>query len=274
MVKKYLVALDDGHGLMDTPGKRTPYITEIGRQIRENEFNSAVVTLLDIELKRCGIDTLLVAPTDKDDSLQLRVKRANEAKADIYVSIHYDAFDSKFDGYDPEGLTVFYANGSTKGKKLAECVHQFLKQGTRQQDRGIKPHAFYVLKYTNMPSILTENGFMDNKREALLMIDKAFQKEVAVEHAKGICKFLNVTYVAESKSTITAPTSNTTKKEKVIKLLKDSTASSLRNEFIADLEKAYANKVFSDKKWIELAKSGELTLADAFLLKHKMDKKK
>ena len=74
---------------------------------------------------------------------------------------------------------------------------------------------------------------------------------------------------------ITAPTvTKTPKEEKVIKLLKDSTASSLRNEFIADLEKAYEQKVFSDKKWIELAKSGELTLADAFLLKHKMDKKK
>lgn len=74
-----------------------------------------------------------------------------------------------------------------------------------------------------------------------------------------------------NKHTIPSPTPP--KEERKIKMLKDATASSLRNEFISDLEKAYENKVFSDKKWIELAKSGELTLADAILLKHKMDKK-
>jgi N-acetylmuramoyl-L-alanine amidase len=51
-----------------------------------------------------------------------------------------------------------------------------------------------------MPAILSENGFMDNKREALLMINKDFQKEVAVDHAKGICDYLGVKYVPEVKT--------------------------------------------------------------------------
>lgn len=118
--KRYLVALDDGHG-SEIPGKRSPFISEIGRAIKENEFNKAVVNLLATELKRCGFDVLLVAPTDKDDSLATRVQRANAAGADIYISIHYDAFDAAFNNYDPEGITVFYANGSTNGKKLAQC---------------------------------------------------------------------------------------------------------------------------------------------------------
>jgi N-acetylmuramoyl-L-alanine amidase len=41
---------------------------------------------------------------------------------------------------------------------------------------------------------------MDNKREALLMIDKNFQREVAVEHAKGICDYLGVMYIPEVKT--------------------------------------------------------------------------
>ena len=194
MSKKHLIALDDGHG-METAGKRTPHIPELGRAIKENEFNKAVVNHLATELKRCGFEVLLVAPTDKDDPLATRVSRANAAKADIYVSVHYDAFDSKFDSYDPEGLTVFYVNGSANGKRLAECVHSYLKGGTKQRDRGLKTADYYVLRKTNMPAILTENGFMDNKREALLMLDKAFQLEVAQEHAKGICKYFNVKYV-------------------------------------------------------------------------------
>lgn len=55
------VALDDGHGI-NTAGKRTPYIAEMNREIRENEFNSAVVDMLKEELDRCGIKSILVAP--------------------------------------------------------------------------------------------------------------------------------------------------------------------------------------------------------------------
>jgi N-acetylmuramoyl-L-alanine amidase len=194
---KYLVALDDGHG-MKTAGKQTPVIPELNsRIIHENEFNKAVVGYLDAELKRCSINTLMVAPTDADTSLYARVKAANDAKADLYVAIHYNALDGKFDSKDPSGHSIHIYPGSVKSRKLAECVHKYLIQGTDQVDRGIVESNFHVLRETNMPAILSENGFMDNKREALLMIDKDFQKEVAAEHAKGICDYLGVKYVPE-----------------------------------------------------------------------------
>ncbi len=195
-IRKILIALDDGHGI-ETPGKRTPPIPELnGRQIKENEFNRAVVKLLDKELKRCGFDTLLVAPTDKDTSLSDRVKLANRKKADLYVSIHYNAYDGTFSGKNPEGFSLHIYFNSPKSRKLAEHIHKYLKGGVYQQvDRGIKESNFYVLRETNMPAVLTENGFMDNKREAMLMINKDFQKEVAEEHARGICEYFNIEYV-------------------------------------------------------------------------------
>lgn len=197
---KYLVALDDGHG-MKTAGKETPPIPELNiRIIKENEFNRAVVNYLDTELKRCGINTLQVAPTDADTSLSARTKAANNAKADLYVSIHYNALDGTFAGKDPSGQSIHIYPGSVKGRKLAECIHKYLIQGTEQIDREIKESNFHVLRETNMPAILSENGFMDNKREALLMIDANFQKEVASEHAKGICDYLGVKYVPESRT--------------------------------------------------------------------------
>ena len=196
-MSKYLVALDDGHG-MKTAGKQTPTIPELdNRVIHENEFNRAVVSNLAAELTRCGIGVIFVAPTDADTSLSDRVNRANLNKANLYISIHYNALDGTFDGKDPSGLSVHIYPGSKSGRKLAECVHKYLIQGTEQKDRGIVESNFYVLRKTSMPAILSENGFMDNKREALLMIDKNFQKEVAVEHAKGICDYLGVKYVPE-----------------------------------------------------------------------------
>lgn len=190
-----LVAISDGHE-MTTAGKRTPPIVELdGRQIKENEFNKAVALILEQELKRSGINVLNVSSTD-NDSLADRVKRANDANADIFVAIHYNAYDGKFDDYDPEGLSVHIYGRGGEAEDLAECVHDELIQGTEQKDRGIVVSNFYVLRNTRMPAILTENGFMDNKREALLMINNAFRNEVAREHARGICKFFGVDYVS------------------------------------------------------------------------------
>jgi N-acetylmuramoyl-L-alanine amidase len=190
-----LIVLDDGHG-MQTAGKRTPPIPELGgRVIRENEFNREVVKYLDIELKRCGFRTLFVAPTDADTSLSARTNLANSNKADAYISIHYNAFDGKFDAYDPEGLSVHIYPGSKEGRKLAECILKYLKEGTPQKNRGIVENNFHVLRETKMVAILSENGFMDNKREALLMLNIDFQKEVAREHAQGICDYFGVKYI-------------------------------------------------------------------------------
>jgi len=187
-----LIALDDGHS-PTTPGKRTPIIN--GRPIHENEFNRAVVNYLSIDLKRCGFNTLMVAPGDNDVSLADRVNLANTKNADAYISIHFDAFDGKFDGNDPEGLTIHVYPSSVNSKKLGNAILNHLKGGTLQQNRGVKESNFYVLHRTKMIAILSENGFMDNKREAMLMLDTNFQKEVAREHAQGICDYFNVEYI-------------------------------------------------------------------------------
>jgi N-acetylmuramoyl-L-alanine amidase len=191
-----LIALDDGHG-METAGKRTPHITELGKFIHENEFNRAVVGYLDAELKRCGFSTLLVAPTDADTPLKARTDLANSKGADAYISIHYNALDGKFDGNDPEGCSLHVYPGSSTGRKLAESICKYLKGGTPQKYRGVIENDFHVLRETNMVAVLSENGFMDNKREALLMVSTAFQKEVAREHAQGICDYFGMKYVPE-----------------------------------------------------------------------------
>lgn len=198
-----LVALSHGHELT-TAGKRTPPIPELGgRVIKENEFNKAVSDALAIELKRCDIDPMDVSHTD-NDSLTDRVFRANKSKADIYFSIHYNAIDGKFDGEgkDPEGFSVHIFPKSIEGRKLAECVIKHLAKGTKQKNRGIVESNFQELRTTNMPAVLIECGFMDNKREAMLMLDKDFIKEVAQESCKGICEYLGIKYVEELQYTV------------------------------------------------------------------------
>lgn len=187
----FLIALDDGHGI-NTIGKRTPIIPEIGRYIKENEFNKAVITIMDRYLRDIGFRTLLVAPTDKDTSLKARTDLANIKKADVYVSIHYDAVSNLWGEVEGHSIFVYPGNLNKKSGKLAECIAEFLKQGTTQKWRGIKELNLHVLRETNMPAILSENGFMNNLREAKLMIKQEFQNEVATEHVKGLCKYFGV----------------------------------------------------------------------------------
>ena len=214
MANKYLIALDDGHG-MNTSGKRTPPLTEDlyidgklvrkkGEVIKENEFNRAVVKYLAEALKRCGFDVLLVAPTDEDTPLSTRVSRANNANADAYVSKHYNALGSRWQTKAKGLVTIIHYNHQSKTKVLANNVHEELwklhsnhnctNYGVRT-DTDISGYSLYVLRNTKMPAILTESGFMDNMTEAVDMLDTNFQQADAEATCKGICKAFGVTYV-------------------------------------------------------------------------------
>ncbi|QTC42798.1 N-acetylmuramoyl-L-alanine amidase [Bacillus sp. V3] len=194
----YLIALDDGHGL-GTSGKRTPYIPSIGRQIRENEFNEKVTLYLKGELERCGFRTLLTAPTDGDTPLKERTGLANSRGADALVSNHFNAFDGKFNGprKDPEGHSLHIYCNDLNDRRLAESIANYLKQGTKQVFRGIIEQNLHMTREFNKAAVLVENGFMDNEKEALLMINEVFQRETAKEQARGVCDFFGVPYVTE-----------------------------------------------------------------------------
>jgi N-acetylmuramoyl-L-alanine amidase len=181
-----IIALDDGHGL-ETAGKRTP------DGYKENIFNHYTKEFLIDELEYNGFKIVDVSPTRKDNSLADRCNRANDGNADIFVAIHFNAYMDRWQDV-ASGVETYHFPSSSSGKKLATKVHNYLIQGTEQKDRGVKTANFYVLKYTSMPAILCECGFMDNKIEAELMKSTAFRKECSQEIAKGICSYFGVTY--------------------------------------------------------------------------------
>jgi N-acetylmuramoyl-L-alanine amidase len=186
-----LIALDDVHGI-ETAGKHTPILpgglkSETGNFMHENEFNRAVVKYLNAELKRNGFSTLLVAPTDADTPLSARTDLANSKKADIYVSVHANANTVQWGDWG--GMETYVFKGSSDSERLGASIHKFLKQGTKQRDRGIKEgNGLWVIRKSHMPAVLVEAGFMDNLEEAKLLLSDAYRKEYPVEIAKGICE--------------------------------------------------------------------------------------
>ena len=192
-----LIALDDGHG-MNTAGKRTPLLPELGREVMENEFNKEVIKYLDVDLRRCGFKTLLTAPTDEDVFLKSRVDKANYANVDALISIHFNAMDGTFKLPNPDGFSIHIYPGSKEGRKLAEHILKYLPLGTTQKNRGIVEQNLYITRMTKMTAVLIENGFMDNPIEARLLLNTLYQKEVSDEVCRGLCSYFNVPYIFET----------------------------------------------------------------------------
>jgi N-acetylmuramoyl-L-alanine amidase len=223
----YVVLRDAGHGLWDTPGKRTPYLSSLGRSIRENEFNEPTAQYFEDELKRHGVIVHDISPGTKDTSLTQRTNAANRLLNHyirkygaanvrvVLISFHFNAFDGSFSGSNPSGISVHIQPGSNYARELAECVGKYLRQGTKQVWRGVVEQNLHITREFEGVGILLELGFMDHPEEAMLMLNKAFQKEQGTEAAKGVLDYFGLKHKPLNDS-ITKPQQK--EEEEVIKM--------------------------------------------------------
>ncbi len=189
------IAVDDGHG-KETAGKRTPYFAD-GSYMTENAFNAAVAELLIAMLQRCGFRTIAVAKEDTDIPLSVRVKRANQANADAYISIHANAFGNGWNGANGVESWI-YDKADAKTVRLGNLIQNALIKETQRKDRGVKKSdSLYVLNSTYMPAVLVECGFMTNKEEAMLLLSTVYRKKCAEGICKALCAYFGVKYVQE-----------------------------------------------------------------------------
>lgn len=128
-----------------------------------------------------------------NQSLQTRYDISNNAKADIFVSVHINATPG---GTGTEVL--IYAKGG-RAEDLAEAVLPELITVCNWANRGIKvrTNVGVLGPRVNAPSILTENGFIDSPSDILKLKDPSFRQALAVAHVKGICKYFGIEYKEE-----------------------------------------------------------------------------
>ena len=189
------VLLDNGHGgiingVYQTSGKRSP-IWDDNTILYEGEFNRAIVNGIIQELTKLGIPYINITPELEDISLSERVKRANKHKDNsVFISVHSNAGPS-----GAEGFEVFTYHGESIADAFADIVakefkNEFptLRLRTDYSDGDAdKESAFYVLKNTAMPAILTESFFMTNEHECreYLMSDEG-RKRIIKFHVEAI----------------------------------------------------------------------------------------
>lgn len=168
------VIIDAGHGGWE-PGAGKGSI---------NEKDIVLDISLEIEkrLKEKNIDYYMIRNDDTYVSLEDRVKIANEKACKLFVSIHNNSFTDSAQG----GILTTYNPSSPIGKDIAEIMQSKISDiGMRNREVVPRPN-LYVLRYTNMPSILLEIGFISNKKDLKLLTDASFQRKCADRIVLGI----------------------------------------------------------------------------------------
>ncbi len=180
---KYKVVIDPGHGGSD-PGA-------VGiNGLKETDIVLEVSKTVSGFLKNKGVKTILTRTYERTLDLHPRVSKANNAKADAFVSIHANATRGK--RKDVNGLETYYYSGS-KGYSLAKNIHkQILITSSQSPDRGVRRSRFYVIRKTSMPAALVEIGFVTGIYDAALLRQKAYRDKMSFAIAKGILNYLKL----------------------------------------------------------------------------------
>ena len=131
----------------------------------EKDITLDVVQQLEKRVKAAGANVTLTRSSDTYPTLGDRVEIANQKGADIFVSVHVNSGSST-----ALGTETYYNSSknpqSEESKQLANEIQKQIVSLLGTKDRGVKDADFQVIKYTKMPSVLVELGFVTNSEDA------------------------------------------------------------------------------------------------------------
>lgn len=188
-----IIALDCGHGL-NTAGKQTP--DGIKEWLLNDKVRDKVVSML--ESYDCKIIHTDNDEGYTDESLSDRLNRYLQAKVDVFVSIHHNAFTGNWNG--ATGVEVYTDNNPTnEDLRLADCIYGRLVNNTKLKGRGIKKAAWKVINQNTIPAVLCEGGFMDGEKDYEYITSDEGQTAYAKAVAEGLIEFLSLEKIASPK---------------------------------------------------------------------------
>jgi N-acetylmuramoyl-L-alanine amidase len=216
------IVIDAGHG-----GHDTGTIGPTGLMEKDLCLDVALRLGKIIQQKLPGADVVYTRPDDTFVPLEERTRIANEAKADLFISIHAN---SSHDG-QARGIETYYLNlkGSAEAmevaarenasssdgihdledivkriartekidesKEFARDVQESLSRNVQKsnrliKDRGVRKAPFVVLIGADMPSILTEISFLSNPSDEQMLKKPDQRQRVAEGIYQGVAGYL------------------------------------------------------------------------------------
>jgi N-acetylmuramoyl-L-alanine amidase len=193
MKKNKIIILDNGHG-QETPGKRSP-----DGLFREYAWTRNFVKQLKCELEHFGYTVIELVPEDNDISLYERVNRVNDLcklHDCVLVSIHNNAAGNGKKWYNVTGWEAYTSPGNTRSDLLAELLYEEIenegiKLRTDFSDKDSdKEGNFTIIKKTICPAVLTENMFMDSKKDIEFLNSEVGMNKLLKAHVGGLRRYL------------------------------------------------------------------------------------
>jgi len=205
------IVIDPGHGGPDKGMVNT----------RFNFFEKTYTLDTSLRLKKIlearGWKVVLTRNDDrqlkpgKQEDLQRRADIADDAKADIFVSIHFNAVADqveKVSGLEVYRFTPQHQPPVTRALRrvddeisnpgnandvwnslLAYTIQRRLLMELKLDDRGFKHDRLAVLRLVSCPAVLIEGGFLSNTAEARRIATAAYRQQLAEAIANGLTAY-------------------------------------------------------------------------------------
>lgn len=181
MIKNPLVCIDPGHGGKD-PGAVGP------GGLRESDVVISVGDWLHDYLMDAGVKVVMTRESDKYVALGRRAEIANNARADVFLSIHCNSAKNP-----AWGIETWIARQTAVSYPLAEKLQDAMTAAfPKSPDRGVKRENFTVLKNTRMAAALVELEFIHTPCGEELLASRANQRKYAEALFAGLSHQLGI----------------------------------------------------------------------------------
>lgn len=208
-----IVVVDPGHGGDDTGAR------DEARGALEKNLTLAIAKKLEAKFSAAalgsGARVLLTRDSDVRTANATRTSLANEARADLFLSLHVNAGPSAA----ARGFTVTYHDGSgaeatlarprdaragaplpaqpwitaqrtreAESARFADIVRESLAAKVALPDRGLRRLPLSVLEGASCPAVLVELGYLSNPDESLALSTDAVQDAIAEALAEAVLR--------------------------------------------------------------------------------------
>jgi N-acetylmuramoyl-L-alanine amidase len=167
------VVIDAGHGGYDRGG--IP-----GQRVSEKDMTLDVARRLRSVLAASGYRVVMTRDSDVFVPLGVRTAIANSYRNAIFVSVHFNSAPRSSAG----GIETYFYNRQSLA--LASAIHHYVAGGAPSENRGVRRRGYFVLRRTNMPSVLVECGFLTSPSEAAYVQNASYRQKLAEEIAAGV----------------------------------------------------------------------------------------
>ncbi len=176
------IVIDPGHGGTNEGA--------IGvAKIHEKHLTLQIALLLADRLRKAMPDTEIILTRQRDQALSLgeRIDIANRAKADLFLSLHFNSSnnpeaigfesfwvgqfwesDMRRDGVEiTDEIRAQRERAGALGERMAQSFNRAMRHRFTVLDRGVKPGDYTVLTRAEVPAVVIEMGFLSHADEGI-----------------------------------------------------------------------------------------------------------